>query len=217
MFEGRGFGVGLTVNQLGVAGWSGTELLPADANRHPTRLGELMPVASRSDASLAEEVRRVNVADSKLWAYRVELIVQLAYRRRDDRDRPAGTPGAASPSWAGATALPQGLSEFLPDEVAMIMNCSRGEATTLIAVSWTLIHGLRATWAALADGELTWSRARAIAQEIGRYGPDLELDIAQIVEAVVGQLNDQLDAVGPQLAVGDVHPAHLLGQRGVAA
>jgi hypothetical protein len=185
MFEGGGFGVGLTVNQLGVAGWPGAELVPADPDWHPTRLGELMPVAARGDAALAEEVRRANVADSKLWAYRVELFVELAYRRRDDRDRPAGTPGAAEPSWAGATSVPQGLSEFLPDEVAMIMNCSRGEATTLIAVSWTLIHRLRATWAALADGELSWSRARAIAQEIGRYGPDLELNVAQIVEAVV--------------------------------
>ena len=101
MFEGGGFGVGLTVNQLGVAGWPEAELVPAGPNWHPTRLGELMPVAARSDAALAEEVRRANIADSRLWAYRVELIVQLAYRRRDDRDRPAGTPGAASPTLGG--------------------------------------------------------------------------------------------------------------------
>lgn len=163
MFEGGGFGVGLTVNQLGIAGWSGAELAPADADWHPTRLGELMPVTSRGDSALAEEVRRANVLDSKLWAYRAELLVELAYRRRDDRDRPPGTPGAASASWAGLTLLPEGLSQFLPDEIAMIMNCSRGEATTLIAVAWTLVHRLPDTWAALADGELNWSRARTIA------------------------------------------------------
>ena len=146
MFEGSGFGVGLTVNQLDVPGWPGAEVVPADPGWHPTRLGELMPVAARSGAALAEETRRANIADSRLWAYRVELIVELAYRRRDDRDRPAGTRGAASPSWSGTTSLPEGVSEFFPDEVAMIMNCSRGEATTLTAVAWTLKHQLTDTW-----------------------------------------------------------------------
>jgi Domain of unknown function (DUF222) len=185
MFEGGGFGVGLTVNQLDVPGWPGREVDPAHPDWHPTRLGELMPVAARSDSALAEEMRRANVADSKLWAYRVEMVVQLAYRRRDDRDRPAGTPGAASTSWAGTSSLPEGLSEFFPDEVAMIMNCSRGEATRFAAVAWALIHRLPGTWAALADGELSWSRARAIAQEIGRHGPDLDPHVVRTVEAVV--------------------------------
>jgi hypothetical protein len=31
-----------------------------------------MPVAARDDAALAEEVRRASIADSRLWAYRVE-------------------------------------------------------------------------------------------------------------------------------------------------
>ncbi len=185
MFEGGGFGVGLTVNQLDVPGCPGAELLRADPDRHPARLGELMPVAARSDAALAEEIRRANIADSRLWAYRVEMIVELAYRRRDDRDRAAGTPGSASPSWTGPNPLPEGLSEFLADEVAMIMNCSRAEATTLATVAWTLIHRLPDTWAALADGELNWSRARAIAQEIERYGPELDPHVARTVEAVV--------------------------------
>ena len=185
MFEGGGFGVGLTVNQLDVPGLPGRELLPADPDWHPTRLGELMPVAARSGSALAEETRRANIADSRLWAYRVELIVELAYRRRDDRDRPAGTRGAASPSWSGASSLPVGVSEFFPDEVAMIMNCSRGEATTLTTVAWTLLHQLPDTWAALADGELSWSRARAIAQETGRQGPELDPHVVRIVEAVV--------------------------------
>lgn len=181
MFEG-GFGVGLAVNQLAAPAWPGE---PIDPDWHPTRLGELMPVAARSDAGLAEEVRRANVADSRLWAYRVELVVELAHRRRDDHDRAPGTPGSASPSWAGPRSLPEGLSEFLPDEVAMIMNCSRADATALTTVAWTLIRSLPATWAALADGDLSWSRARAIAQEIGRYGPDLDPHAARTVEAVV--------------------------------
>ncbi len=81
MFEGGGFGVGLTVNQLAVPGAPG-DGWEAEPEWRPMRLGELMPVAARGDAELAEEVRRANIADSRLWAYRVELIVQLARRRR---------------------------------------------------------------------------------------------------------------------------------------
>ncbi len=185
MFEGSGFGVGLTVNQLDVPACPDEALIPKNPDRHPTRLGELMPVAARSDAALAEEMRRANIADSRLWAYRVEMVVQLAYRRRDDRDRRAGTPGAASPAWSGTGLVPEGVSEFFADEVAMIMNFSRGEATTLTAVAWTLLHQLPDAWAALADGELSWARARAIAQEIARYEPDLDPHVVRTVEAVV--------------------------------
>ena len=41
------------------------------------------------------------------------------------------------------------------------------------------------TWAALADGELNWPRARAIAAEIVRHGPELDPDVLAEVEAVV--------------------------------
>jgi hypothetical protein len=185
MFEGDGFRVGLAVNQLDVPPHLGRDLVPAEPDWHPSRLGELMPVAARTDAALAEEMRRANIADSRLWAYRVEMLVELACRCRDDRDRRSGTPGAASPSWAGATGVPEGVSEFFPDELAMIMNCSRAEGTALVAVAWTLIHRLPDTWAALADGVLSWSRARAVAQEIGRHGADLDPHVARTVEAVV--------------------------------
>ncbi len=103
VFEGGGFGVGLTVTQLD-APPGPAEVLPAGVDVHPTRLGELMPVASRCDAGLAEEMRRANIADSRLWAYRVEMIAALAARRRDDRDRAPGRPGAASSGWACSSA-----------------------------------------------------------------------------------------------------------------
>jgi hypothetical protein len=185
VFEGGGFGVGLTVNQLDAPSRPSADLVPADRAWHPARLGELMPVASRNDVELAEEMRRVSIADSRLWAYRVEMIVQLAERRRDDRDRPAGMPGAASPSWSGRAHVPDGVSEFFPDELALILNCSRAEATRLTAVAWTLVHRLPETWAALADGELNWARARAIAGEINRCGSDVDPHVLAAVEAVV--------------------------------
>jgi hypothetical protein len=185
VFEGDGFGVGLTINQLYTSPCPGTDLVPADVDRHPIRLGELMPVATRLDAGLAEEMRRANIADSRLWAYRLELIAQLAARRRDDRDRAPDRPGAAVTGWTRTSWVLGGFSEFLPDEVALIMNCSRTEATKLTAAALVLVHHLPDTWAALADGELNWPRARAIASEIERHGPDLDEHVRATVEAVV--------------------------------
>ena len=195
VFEGDGFGVGLTINQLYAPPCPGTELVPADVDRHPTRLGELMPVAARDDVGLGEEMRRANIADSRLWAYRLEMVAQLAARRRDDRDRAPGQPGAAVPGWTTASWVLDGCSEFLPDEVALIMNCSRAEATKLTEAALILVRRLPDTWAALADGELNWPRARAIAQEIVRHGPELDPDVLAAVEAVVVPQ-------APELAVG---------------
>ena len=185
MFGGGGFGVGLTVHQLDAAPAGQAEPAPAGVECHPTRLGELMPVAARTDAELAEEMRRANVADSRLWAYRVELIAQLAARRRDDRDRAPGQPGAAASGWATPSAVLEGISEFFPDELSMIVNCSRPQATRLAEVALTLAHRLPDTWAALADGELNWARARAVAEEVDRHGPDIDPHVLATVEAVV--------------------------------
>ena len=77
------------------------------------------------------------------------------------------------------------MSEFFPDELALILNCSRAAATQLWERSTTLRRRLPATWAALADGWLDWARARAIAAELGwpaRESPD---DVLAAVEAVV--------------------------------
>ena len=187
MFEGDGFGVGLTVQPVDVScspddgGW----VPPAERDWHPTRLGELMPVATRGEAGLASEIRRANVADARLWAYRVELVTQLAVRRRADRDRPADKPGSAAPGWVESNWVLDGYSEFLPDEVALIMNFSRGEASRFLVTALTLSHRLRATAAALADGELNWARARAIAEEVNRLGPDVDPHVVATVEAIV--------------------------------
>jgi hypothetical protein len=184
MFEGGGFGVGLTVNQLDVPPCP-ADGLPAGADVHPTRLGELMPVAARTDDEMAEEMRRANIADSRLWAYRVEMIAALAARRRDDRDRAPGRPGAAAPRWAPPIPALEGISEFFLDELAMIFNCSRAEATRLAVAALTLAHRLPEAWAALADGGLSWSRARAIAQEVDRHGTDVDPQVLAAVEAIV--------------------------------
>jgi hypothetical protein len=110
VFEGNGFGVGLTITQLPAPAPAGpaAELVSAHREWHPTRLGELMPVDTRDDAGLGEELRRVNIADARLWAYRLEMVAELAERRRDHRDRhpispvPPGRGGAAPAGcWPG--------------------------------------------------------------------------------------------------------------------
>jgi hypothetical protein len=185
MFEGDGFGVGLTVDRLGMGAGSGPELSPAGRRWRPMRLGELMPVDSRDDVGLGAELGRVGVADGQLWAYRLELIAELAVRRRDDRDRGPDQPGAAAPGWVRPSWVLEGYSEFLADEVAMIQDCSRGEATRLTEAALVLCHRMRDTWVALADGQLSWSRARAMAAEIIRHGPGLDPHALATVEAVV--------------------------------
>lgn len=184
MFEGDGFGVGLTVHQLATPGLAPDPALAA-AGRRPMRLAELMPVTARGPAGLGLEIRRANAADAQLWAYRVEMVTQLAFSRRADRDRPADRPGAAVPGWAESSWVLEGFSQFLPDEVALINNCSRGEATRFLTVALTLTHRLPDTLAALADGALSWSRARAIAEEVLRLGPDVDPHVVATVEAVV--------------------------------
>jgi hypothetical protein len=54
VFEGGGFGVGVTVTPLEVEPWP-VEFLPAGVSARPTRLGEMMPVAARTDAEIAVE------------------------------------------------------------------------------------------------------------------------------------------------------------------
>ena len=101
-----------------------------------------------------------------LAAYKAELVVGLAADRPASADRQRGQVGAASAEWA-AQLLDEDVSEFFPDELALILNCSRTAATLLWERSTTLRRRLPATWAALADGRLDWPRARAIAAELG--------------------------------------------------
>lgn len=60
-----------------------------------------------------------------------------------------------TPADARSDHAPQGISEFFADELALVLGCSRTEATTLTEVSETLVTRLRATWAALATANST--------------------------------------------------------------
>ncbi|MGY1916427.1 DUF222 domain-containing protein [Blastococcus sp. SYSU DS0973] len=138
-------------------------------------------------AEIALELQRIQQAESALAAYRAELICELAARRPDTTDRQLGKPGAASPDWLPGPGNPPsaGVSEFFADELAMVLNCSRAEATTQAELSTTLVEHLPATWAALADSALGWPRARAVAAELSGPVRELAPQVIAAVEAAV--------------------------------
>ena len=160
---------------------------PPGVTVRPTRLGELMPVATRTDAEIGVELQRIEQMDACLAAYKVELVSELARRRPDSDDRQIGEPGAASPDWLpGPGREPAaGVSEFFADELAIILNCSRTAATKLADQAALLTQRMSATWAALADGRLDWPRARAIASELMDPARDVAPHVLAAVEAAV--------------------------------
>src|SRR3954452_1099098 len=183
MFPPEAFGVGVTVAELSPAPWADVVLPPGVVSR-PSRMGELLPVALMTPEQKAAQLQRVEEAEAVLAAFKAELVVGLAADRPATGDRRPGQTGAASGEWA-AELLDEGVSEFFPDELASVLNCSRKAATLLWERSTTLRRRLPATWAALADGWLDWPRARAIAAELGwpaRQSPD---EVLAVVEAVV--------------------------------
>ena len=85
----------------------------------------------------AAQLQRVEEAEAVLAAYKAELVVGLAADRPASGDRQRGQVGAASGEWA-AQLLDEDVSEFFPDELALVLNCSRAAATQLWERSTTL-------------------------------------------------------------------------------
>jgi hypothetical protein len=185
VFEGGAYGVGVTVTPLEPLPWPDLPA-PPGVEVHPTRLGEMMPVHARTQAERAAELQRITCVEGQLAAYKAELVASMARHSGDTDDRLPGQVGAPSRDWAGdeADRLP-GVSEFFPDDLAMVLNCSRAAATTLAEVSLTLVERLPATWAALADGALDCSRARALASELGWPARGTDPDVVAEVEGAV--------------------------------
>jgi hypothetical protein len=171
------------------------DLLPPGVVERPARLGELMPVAWRSDTELAGELQRITRAEAQLAAWKAEVVMGLAARRPADEDRAPDEPGAASPGWMSSwdwETVTLGVGEFFCDELATIMNSSRAAATTLFEQSATLLGRLRSTWAALADGRLDWPRARKIAAELGWAARETDPAVIREVEAAILPIADEL-------------------------
>ena len=184
MFDGGSYGVTVTAAPV-VALPFAVEMPPPDLDGRPVPLSRLMPAARRTPQQKVQELERIIEVEARLAAYKVELVVSLARDRgRADDPRP-GTVGAASPQWArdGVDDPLPGVSEFFPDELAMVLNCSRTGATVLAEHAHTLVEKLPSTWAALADGGLDWPRARALAAELGWPARNTDPAVVAEVEA----------------------------------
>jgi len=181
---GGGYGVAVSVAPLTPAPWP-HQPLPEGVTARPGRLGDLLPVAARTDDEIAAELQRLVQVESALAAYKAELVNALAARRPDSADRELGEPGAASDSWLPAREPVSGISEFFADELAVVLNCSRTAATVLADTAWVLVERLPSTWAALADGDVDWPRARAMAVELAEAARELEPVVLRRIEAAV--------------------------------
>ena len=183
MAVGGGFAVGVTVVPVDAAPspWE-----PADPEPplQDAGLGAWLP-RRRSSAESAALMQQTTAAEAKLMALKLQLALDIA------ADRPA--PVDPRPGGAGAAALgPEGVSEFVLDELALILNTSRTAAVTLLEQAHIFATRLPATWAELAAGRLDWPRARAIAAELGRPADDSDPAVVAAVEVAVLPLARQL-------------------------
>ena len=186
MFPGQSYGVAVSVAELDPAL---PDFLPAEAIGRPMRLDEMLPAEFMADAELSREIEACIRVEAVVAAYKAERIAQLAARRPASADLQPGEPGAAAER---DERVPEGVSEFFPDELAMTANCSRTGATVLADVSLTLVTTLRATWMALPEGRIDYPRARALALELGPPARDTDPTIIGAVEAAVVPLASQL-------------------------
>ena len=65
------------------------------------------------------------------------------------------------------------MSEFFVPELAVTLNCGRIAAAKRARRAWTWRHGLPATFAALAAGEIDEPRAAALAEAVEHVAPEL--------------------------------------------
>ncbi len=176
MRSSGGFAVGVTVVPVddGPSPW---ELADPDPQPEMDRLGAWLP-RRRSSAESAALMQQITAAEAQLAAFKLELALDIATDRRAADDPRPGRAGAAGVG-------PDGTSEFVLDELALILNTSRTAAVTLLDQAQILATRLPATWGELATGRLDWPRARAITTELGRPADDSDPAVIAGVEAAV--------------------------------
>jgi hypothetical protein len=177
----EGYGVGLTLTPLEPArpGPEG----PGAVTARPSRLSEVLPAASRSDAEIAVELGRIVAVEAALAAYKTELVMGLAGHRPDALDPVAGQPGAGG----NADGPIPGTGEFFVDELALVLNATVRSAATLARDAHVLTERLPLVWAALADGELDWPRARVFIDVLATTAAGVAEAVApRVLPAAVG-------------------------------
>ncbi|MGY1837142.1 hypothetical protein ACI79P_18785 [Blastococcus sp. SYSU DS0510] len=100
------------------------ELADPEPRRFDEPLSAWLP-ARRSAGEVADLLGQIVAAEARLAALRVELVMDLAAARLAPADPLPGGERAG-------TVGPAGVSEFVPDELAAVHNCSRAAAVTLL-------------------------------------------------------------------------------------
>jgi hypothetical protein len=141
--------------------------VPVDAAPVP-RLTELAAAAGLSGTELDAELASVAKQLSALAAYRAGLIERKA--TLGARHPLPFAPGARTDTRPDADDDPslQTADDFLPDEVAVLLNMSVGSARYLVDDDLTLVRQFPAVWEALADQRIDETRAKAIVRAL-RY------------------------------------------------
>ncbi|MBN1092992.1 DUF222 domain-containing protein [Blastococcus sp. TML/M2B] len=159
---------------------------------------ERLPVARLTAEQKVTELQRVRARKGMDDAYEAALLMSLAADRPDIDDPPPGHPGARRRG--GGSPVP-GTSEFLPDEVALVLNCGRPYAVGLLADAFQVVERMPAVHAACAAGRLDWFRARVFADVLAGATNEVA---AAVVAAVLpeaaglssGKLRTRLVAAG---------------------
>jgi hypothetical protein len=140
-----------------------------------------MSVESLTAEQKALELQRVQARKAMDCAYEAELVMALAAERPDADDPPPGHPGARR---SGAGSPVEGVSEFFPDELALVLNCGRPFAAGVLADAFQLVERMPAVLAACRAGALDWFRARVFADVLGHASDEV---VAVVVPAVLPQ------------------------------
>jgi hypothetical protein len=140
---------------------------------------ERLPVEVLSAEEKAAELGRVQARKAMDAAYEAELMMGLAADRPDTDDPPPGHPGARR---RGAGSPVPGTSEFLPDELALVLNCSRSFAAAELTDAWVLTERMPAVHEARVAGELDRWRAHVFADVLGTASDEV---IAAVVPALL--------------------------------
>jgi Domain of unknown function (DUF222) len=142
---------------------------------------EPMPLDELSDGDLVETMVRARRSASRMQARELAAVAELA-RRRDAEDQVSGV-GVVS------------AREYLNDEVASALTLTTTSADDLIRLATGLTGRLPATFAALADGDLDYSRARTLWHETAQVDDDVAAQIeARVLPRAVEQTTGQIRA-----------------------
>ena len=190
MFEG--YGVGLAVRPRGLD--AAPSVGPPGVEVRPSRLTEVLPVAAWSAVEQATELQRIQVLKGVLAAYEASVVMAFAAHSAGTLDP---QPGEAGRGVNSGSPIP-GTSEFFVSELASVINASDRSAGILATHSYVLVERLPCVWAALADGELDWPRARVFVDVLGAAAAGVAETVApqvlpEATELSLGRLRARLN------------------------